>query len=52
MLFGLAVSFAAAAPALALGQASVPEPSDFTLFALGVLGLVLGRKGSRKRPPD
>jgi hypothetical protein len=27
----------------------VPEPSDFALFALGVLGLVIGRRSSRAR---
>lgn len=30
----------------------IPAPGDFALFGLGVLGLVLGRYGSRKRPPD
>ncbi|MDB5661688.1 MAG: hypothetical protein JWN59_26 [Sphingomonas bacterium] len=26
---------------------SIPEPADVALFAAGVLGLVLGRRGSR-----
>jgi|GWRWMinimDraft_6_1066014.scaffolds.fasta_scaffold13410_3 hypothetical protein len=28
---------------------SIPEPSDFALFLLGVAGLVIGRRSSRKR---
>lgn len=42
----------AAMPAYAAsgGSTSVPEPADFALFALGVVGLVIGRRSSRKRP--
>ncbi len=28
---------------------AVPEPADFALFAAGVIGLLLGRRGSRSR---
>ncbi len=55
----LAVVFAAgvsatllAAPALAQGMASVPEPSNLALLAIGVIGVVLGRQGSRKPPAE
>ncbi|MBB4640587.1 hypothetical protein HNQ99_000880 [Rhizorhapis suberifaciens] len=27
----------------------MPEPADFALFAAGVVGLLVGRHGSRKR---
>ncbi len=27
----------------------IPEPSDFALFLMGVAGLVVGRRSSRKR---
>lgn len=35
-----------ATPALAAG-AAVPEPSSMALFGLGVLGVVVGRRGAR-----
>ena len=35
-----------AAPAWAQDSASVPEGSHLTLFALGVLGVVVGRRAS------
>jgi hypothetical protein len=28
---------------------AIPEPADFALFAAGVIGLLLGRRGSRSR---
>jgi hypothetical protein len=36
------------APVKRTGTA-VPEPADFALFAAGVIGLLLGRRGSRSR---
>lgn len=30
----------------------VPQPADFALFAAGVLGLLIGRRGSRVRRRD
>ena len=39
-------------PALALGGLSVPDPSGVTLFALGVAGVVIGRRFSRRPPQD
>ena len=37
-----------AAPALAAGTAPVPEAPSATLFALGVLGVIVGRRASMK----
>ena len=28
---------------------SIPEPSDFALFVMGIAGLVIGRRSSRRR---
>ena len=44
-----------ASPALANNGAQVPEASAMTLFALGVLGVIVGRRGamrSKKRDAD
>lgn len=45
-------AFAFASPALAKGWIPIPEPTDLTLFALGVLGLIIGRRGARRKPRD
>jgi len=45
----LALSILAAAPAMAAGGISIPEPSDLSLFALGVVGLLVGRHAARRR---
>jgi hypothetical protein len=37
-----------AAPALAQSSIAVPEPGEFGLFALGVIGLMIGRHASRR----
>lgn len=42
----------AAQPALASSGASIPDPSNLALFAIGVLGLIVGRQGSRNPPSD
>jgi hypothetical protein len=34
-------------PALAATSVSIPEPTDATLFALAIAGLVIGRYASR-----
>ncbi len=39
------------APAAAQAGTSVPEPSDMLLLGMGVLGLILGRRGGRSRKP-
>jgi len=38
------------APALASAGTQVPEGSHLTLFALGVLGVIIGRRFSMHRP--
>ena len=51
-LAGLALVAAfGASPAMAAGGIAIPEPSDPWLFALGVVGLLVGRHAARKRPP-
>ena len=40
-----------AAPAAAQAGTSIPEPSDMLLLGMGVLGLILGRRGGRSRKP-
>ncbi len=39
-----------AAPVLAQTSIAVPEPSDAALFVLAIVGLVVGRHSSRRRP--
>ena len=41
----------AASPAWASGGIPIPEPTDLTLLALGLAGLIIGRRGA-KRPPS
>ena len=38
-------------PAAAADWIAIPEPSDPWLFALGVVGLLVGRHAARKKPP-
>lgn len=40
------------AAALAAGAASVPEGSMAPLFALGILGVIVGRRASMRKPGD
>ncbi len=42
----------ATSPALAAASTAIPDPTDLTLFALGVSGLIIGRYGSRRRKDD
>lgn len=39
----------AAAPAAANGSAQIPEASSLTLFALGALGVIIGRRLSMRK---
>ena len=51
-LAGLALGAALfASPATAADWVAIPEPGDPWLFALGVVGLLVGRRAARKKPP-
>ncbi len=43
------LSILVAAPAMAAGGIAIPEPSDLSLFALGVVGLLVGRHVAKRR---
>ena len=47
-----AVATLCASPAAAADWIAIPEPSDPWLFALGVVGLLVGRRAARKKPPE
>jgi hypothetical protein len=42
--------FLSTVPVLASDGSQVPEGSQLTLFALGILGVLLGRRASMRRP--
>ena len=42
----------AASPAWASGGMAIPEPTDLTLLALGLAGLIIGRRGAKRPPPQ
>jgi hypothetical protein len=44
------IALATPAAAFAAGGVPVPEGSQFTLFALGALGVLIGRRASMRRP--
>ncbi len=60
LVFALVCSFAAAVPAFgrdapAVAQTlsiEIPAPSDFGLFAIGVIGLIVARYAAKKRKQD
>jgi len=43
---------AASARAMAQQSAQVPEGSQLTLFALGLLGVIVGRRAAMRRQQD
>ena len=49
-----ALALAAIPPAAAAGAGgiAIPEPSDPWLFALGVIGLLVGRHVAKRKPPN
>jgi hypothetical protein len=49
LLFGLTL-LATPVAAFAAGSVPVPEGSQATLFALGLLGVIIGRRASMRRP--
>ena len=42
----------AATPVWASGGMAIPEPTDITLLALGLAGLIIGRRGAKRPPPQ
>jgi hypothetical protein len=51
ILLSLAV-LVSASPVLADAGTQVPEGSQLTLFALGLLGVIVGRRASMHKPKD
>ena len=47
----MVAGFCTATAAWASGGMAIPEPTDLTLLALGIAGLIIGRRGA-KRPPS
>jgi hypothetical protein len=47
-----ATLLASATPVWAQDHASVPEGSQLMLFALAVLGVIVGRRASARKPGD
>ncbi|MGZ3245746.1 MAG: hypothetical protein ACXU61_01570 [Croceibacterium sp.] len=50
-IIGLSL-LATPAAALAASGVPVPEGSQFTLFALGLLGVIIGRRASMRPPGE
>lgn len=55
MIIRFFIAFAvlfSSAPAWAHASTTVPEGSHLTLFALGLLGVIIGRRASMRRKSD
>ena len=48
----LVAGFCAGTPAWASGGMALPEPTDLTLLALGIAGVIVGRRGANRPPQD
>ena len=44
--------FSLASPAWASGGIAIPDPTELTLLALGLAGLIIGRRGAKRPPKD
>jgi hypothetical protein len=50
LVSSLLIAIASASPALAQsGGISIPEPTDGALFAMGLVGLIVGRQIAKRR---
>ena len=45
-------ALSAGSPALATDATAVSEPSTMVLFALGTIGVIVGRQLAKRRPSD
>jgi hypothetical protein len=52
MVLGIATSLLLVAPAHATDSTALPEPGTLTLLSIGVAGVLIGRRFSRKPPED
>ncbi len=46
------IALTASSPAWAGGSTPIPEPTDLTLLAMGLAGLIIGRRAAKKPPKD
>lgn len=51
-IVAVAISLLFVAPAYAAASNDVPEPGTLTLMSIGVAGVLIGRRFSRKPPQD
>jgi len=51
-LLAIAASLASVESAHAAAGTVLPEPGTFTLLAMGLAGVIIGRRFSRKPPAD
>ena len=49
MWFAIPLMLLAFATPASAASATVPEPSSMALFGLGVLGVIVGRRGARRK---
>jgi len=51
IVLALAASTMAVSPALAAGNAPVPEPNMVSVLALAIAGVLIGRRLASRKPP-
>lgn len=52
MFLAVAVNASLVVPAYANGSTPLPDPNGVTLLALGLMGLIIGRRAASKRNKD